>query len=1386
MIIVGLRYDIVPEYEVARYPVTIQRSNQRPEETDGTELDERLGAVGPNKCKLCNFTKLEGCSGHMGKMDVPRAILPNPTFIDNFLKMYNTLFCTRCQRLRNLPEASVILENGADKRELVAALNVSKCNNCKTLANNPRIAAALELGGEAVKEALEGVLGEISEKKRTRERRNNPCSKCMTIIRQALQSIDFKADKAQLRTVMQRTLGKCNNCNETPEVLEYKDFTFVVRETQKSGKKNSRKGEEPRTKEAVKLMEELRLVDGRIWDALGYSRRVSEAFMQCMVVIGPLNTRETGVEKYMKSKNKLSSIIDAMNKFNENTPDLTRRAQISLDLAYIGQSDPQPFQRDNSDSNFALESDGPDKQSVPKAHIFANRLNKSMRSVAGGTERAFIGQAMPPTILFEQITVPEYVNRYQMDLVHNLINTGRAVAYVHFHPEDPVKNYSLQVKTDQRMIINLSPGSFVERRIVEGDHVMLNRNPSLHKHNLPAVEIIRPPTFSNITKVPGPVTTVAGLDFDGDELNLIVPAGPAAPVEILLLNAAYNMKNDTTGAPVYGINQDQIISVCNLDADPGPISRSVVMGMLGDLAPRVRDWSKEYYTGREVISLLTPPGFDLDAIVGEERLSLRHLGAQSNSSIVKYVSNVYGDYEGCETQNRLYFFAQNLHMSKPIGGTITDFYFDLDYVDTMEQFVVDCLARVDKIIAQYYSDVQMKRIPHSVKVFSNIIMENFLLIQEVVTELIRARVISLDVTNTLRQMLLSKYRISDKVLMWSYCCEGMLTVTHDSQPELIPTYIDGKASPYVGWDRMTTSSLGFIRSNYLNGYLLADMMMELTYKVIPHVISQKTMTSICGSHARQVILNMEPAISDDYGCLVYNDVVIQPATNGFKMMGKDICMVPLHAPAPDMQWYDDLLTRWEQLTPFFRYENNTKVMTSLAFFVDVPNIVRVFVPGVGDKVMAPEIGREKIMALVADRSRRLYYGLEPDSGPRPSMCHEYVLLYFLDPSRTKDKLCQRLFDEIMERIEFVTIVSLSPGTEVGNRQAGNATERHTQESLSKSKAVTRVGRDVPQADFTRFKALTEMGLKNTSFKVKCYSDDKSRLEPLKHMYRSTSLGTMNPTMSIHGDTIKLEVYRENMAMESISPMDLYKMLNHYLSRRTDIHYSISVSFTAETFICEVTIQITSNNACASIESIFCTLEHVVHKGKSRKSVIDILETTMYNANLEEVRGYSISFDIVSLNDLYGLDLVGVTLSIPHATVYACRGIEASRVSLTQDLSSCYVVDNNMESMYPACKTLACILCQDIAPGNMKGIPNRYSAVIRRGYAGHKMALREAAFRGVTDRLREPYGRIMVGLEMNRGTCYHRRFVDPNVYLNAVFPDTESVPVKERLEFVPDV
>ena len=80
----------------------------------------------------------------------------------------------------------------------------------------------------------------------------------------------------------------------------------------------------------------------------------------------------------------------------------------------------------------------------------------------------------------------------------------------------------------------LEEGEIVERHLQNGDIVLLNRQPTLHKGSMMAQKVLIGP--DKTIKMNLAITKPYNADFDGDEMNIHVPSDLESEVELRLIS----------------------------------------------------------------------------------------------------------------------------------------------------------------------------------------------------------------------------------------------------------------------------------------------------------------------------------------------------------------------------------------------------------------------------------------------------------------------------------------------------------------------------------------------------------------------------------------------------------------------------------------------------------------------------------------------------------------------------------------------------------------------------------------------------------------------------------------------------------------------------------
>ncbi|MHA2181492.1 MAG: DNA-directed RNA polymerase subunit A' [Promethearchaeota archaeon] len=260
-----------------------------------------------------------------------------------------------------------------------------------------------------------------------------------------------------------------------------------------------------------------------------------------------------------------------------------------------------------------------------RSNLSGKRVDFSARSVISPNPYISINDVGVPVEIAKILTIPTNVNDWNIEEMKNMVLNGP------FH--HPGANYIIRNdrrRIDLRYVKNrkiiadmLAPGFTVERHLGEGDLVLFNRQPSLHRMSIMAheVKIMDGRTFRlNLTVCPP-----YNADFDGDEMNLHVPQSEEARTEAeLLLKVQNHILSPRFGGPILGGIQDFISSVFQFTSKNSLYNTKDALKLLytgdifinnpdftiEDLTPTVTD-PLPLYSGKEIFSSLFPDDLNI-------------------------------------------------------------------------------------------------------------------------------------------------------------------------------------------------------------------------------------------------------------------------------------------------------------------------------------------------------------------------------------------------------------------------------------------------------------------------------------------------------------------------------------------------------------------------------------------------------------------------------------------------------------------------------------------------------------------------------------------------------------------------------------------------------
>ncbi|MFH1787508.1 MAG: DNA-directed RNA polymerase subunit A' [archaeon] len=211
------------------------------------------------------------------------------------------------------------------------------------------------------------------------------------------------------------------------------------------------------------------------------------------------------------------------------------------------------------------------KEGRIRKNLAGKRVNYSGRTVISPDPSMEINEVGIPYEIAKIITVAETVTDLNIKKLKKSIEKAEEYPGANYviRPDGKKKKISPELK--EEIINELTPGYKVERHLQDGDVVLFNRHPSLHKGSLMAhfVRVLPGRTFRLHPAVASPYNA----DFDGDEMNIHSPQTEEAKAEAkILLDVKRNLispKNNTNliGCIVDAITGNYLLGLDNLQKE---------------------------------------------------------------------------------------------------------------------------------------------------------------------------------------------------------------------------------------------------------------------------------------------------------------------------------------------------------------------------------------------------------------------------------------------------------------------------------------------------------------------------------------------------------------------------------------------------------------------------------------------------------------------------------------------------------------------------------------------------------------------------------------------------------------------------------------------------
>ena len=219
------------------------------------------------------------------------------------------------------------------------------------------------------------------------------------------------------------------------------------------------------------------------------------------------------------------------------------------------------------------------KQGRVRGNLMGKRVDYSARSVIGPDPALSIRELGVPLKIAKNITVKVVVNKRNKNYLTKLVLNGPD-QWPGANIWEKGNGDNISLRQIDRNSIDLQYGDIIHRHLQDGDPVLFNRQPTLHRMSM-MCHIVKIMHVGNTFRMNVADTKPYNADFDGDEMNMHGPQDIEAASE--LRNLAIVTKQIISPAnnkSIIGIFQDSLLSTYRLTRSNIKFSQRDAMNLL--------------------------------------------------------------------------------------------------------------------------------------------------------------------------------------------------------------------------------------------------------------------------------------------------------------------------------------------------------------------------------------------------------------------------------------------------------------------------------------------------------------------------------------------------------------------------------------------------------------------------------------------------------------------------------------------------------------------------------------------------------------------------------------------------------------------------------------
>ena len=373
------------------------------------------------------------------------------------------------------------------------------------------------------------------------------------------------------------------------------------------------------------------------------------------------------------------------------------------------------------------------KEGRVRGNLMGKRVDFSARTVITADPNILLDELGVPKQIADNMTIPETITSFNIKKFQKIVNDNndKTIKWI-------TKN---KKKKDMRFAknITLEIGDIVERVLQDGDYVIFNRQPSLHKMSMMGHKVRVMPNLTFRLNLSA--TSPYNADFDGDEMNMHVPQTQETKTEVRELMMVSNcIVSPQSNKPVMGIVQDSLLASRKMTIRDVFIDKMTLMNIIMKLENKMVKIPppsilkpKKLWTGKQLLQLILPKitlhkysawhdendikcfsSMDTEVYIKDGELLCgtlckKTLGS-SSGSLIHCLWLEFGSQETCRFISELQFIVNEWIMGIGFTCSFSDGFCTNECTKSVEEIVKNADEEVYKSIHNGYDVKSEKKI----------------------------------------------------------------------------------------------------------------------------------------------------------------------------------------------------------------------------------------------------------------------------------------------------------------------------------------------------------------------------------------------------------------------------------------------------------------------------------------------------------------------------------------------------------------------------------------------------------------------------------------------------------------------------------------------------